>query len=91
MTGVLAAFSLLLAPSAWFDWYTLLTTTAGKGELLLPRVAVGVVLVAFGALTGRRWLVPIAVWIALPVVWINAWVILLATIRLAEPDDAARA
>ncbi len=88
VSGVIAGISFLLAPSAWFDWYTLLTTNAGKGELLVPRVAVGIALVAFGAVTGRRWLVPVAVWIALPVVWINAWVILLATIRLAEPDNA---
>ena len=50
--------------------------------MLVPRVALGALLVIFGAATGRAWLVPVAVWIALPVVWINAWVILLASIRL---------
>ena len=47
------------------------------------------VLVAFGAWTGRRWLVPVAVWLALPIIWINSWVILLAIIRLRA--DAAPA
>ena len=33
-------------------------------------------------------MVPVAVWISLPVVWINSWVILLAVIRLREPTVA---
>jgi Glycosyltransferase family 87 len=89
ITAAIVAISFALAPSAWFDWVTLLTSNAERGQLLLPRVALGVVLVAVGALTDRRWLVPVAVWIAIPVVWINAWVILLATIRLSEPSDRA--
>ena len=55
---------------------------------LLPRAIAAVVLVTFGALTGRRWMVPVAVWISLPVVWVNAWVILLAIIRLRERHGA---
>jgi len=43
--------------------------------------------VAIGALTGRRWLVPIAVWIAQPNVIINSWVILLATIRMRDRES----
>jgi len=51
-------------------------------SLFYPLLYLGALLVIFGAATGRAWLVPVAVWIALPVVWINAWVILLASIRL---------
>ena len=49
-------------------------------------IAAACLLVVFGARTGRRWLVPVAVWLSLPVVWVNSWVILLATIRLREPE-----
>jgi hypothetical protein len=90
LTGAIVAVSFVIQPGAWFDWIAFLLASTGRGDALLPRVAVGVVLVAFGAATGRPWLVPVAVWIALPVVWINAWVILLASIRLYHESDDAR-
>ena len=90
LTSGIVAVSFVLQPGAWFDWIAFLLASTGQGDALLPRVAVGVVLVVFGAATGRAWLVPVAVWIALPVVWINAWVILLASIRLYHEGDDAR-
>ena len=83
-TAAVVAVSFLLAPTAWFDWYAFLRGSTGSGELLYPRIAVAAVIVVVGALTDRRWTVPIAVWLALPVVWIESWVILLAIIRLRE-------
>lgn len=76
--------SFVIAPSAWVDWIQFVLSSPGRSELLVPRIAVGVVLVLLGAATGRRWLVPVAVFISLPVVWINSWVILLAVIRLRD-------
>ena len=85
VTAVMVAVSYLLGPSAWQDWIAFLLASPGRSELLLPRLVIGALLVALGAITGRRWLVPVAVWMSLPVVWINSWVILLAVIRLREP------
>ena len=87
-TALIALISFVLSPSAWFDWYAFLRGSTGSGELLYPRIAAAAVIVVAGALTGRRWAVPIAVWLALPVVWIESWVILLAIIRLQEPAPA---
>jgi hypothetical protein len=84
-TALIVAVSAILAPSAWADWIAFLLASPSRSELLLPRLALGAALVVLGAATGRRWLVPVAVFISLPVVWINAWVILLAVIRLREP------
>ena len=84
-TAAIAVISFALAPTAWFDWVAFLRGSTGSGELLYLRIAAAAVLVVAGALTGRRWTVPIAVWLALPVVWIESWVILLAIIRLREP------
>lgn len=84
-TGAIAIASFLLAPTAWFDWVAFLRGSTGSGELLYPRLFLSAAIVVAGALTGRRWAVPIAVWLALPVVWIESWVILLAIIRLREP------
>ena len=84
-TAAITLISFALAPTAWFDWVAFLRGSTGSGELLYPRIAVAAAIVIAGALTGRRWTVPIAVWLALPVVWIESWVILLAIIRLREP------
>jgi Glycosyltransferase family 87 len=87
-TAIVALISFVLSPTAWFDWYAFLRGSTGSGELLYPRIAAAGLVVIAGALTGRRWVVPIAVWLALPVVWIESWVILLAIIRLREPAPA---
>ena len=84
-TAAIVTVSFALAPTAWFDWYAFLRGSTGSGELLYPRLAAAAAIVVAGALTGRRWVVPVAVWLALPVVWIESWVILLAVIRLREP------
>jgi len=84
-TAAIVTVSFALAPTAWFDWYAFLRGSTGSGELLYPRVAAAAAIVVAGALTGRRWVIPVAVWLALPVVWIESWVILLAIIRLREP------
>ena len=81
-TLAIVAMSAALSPGAWRDWLDFLLTSSNRGEAVIPRVALGVVLVAVGALTDRRWLVAVAVWIALPAVYIESWVILLAIIRL---------
>ena len=89
VTAAIVTASFLLSPTAWLDWYVFLTGSTGSGELLYPRLVLSVAIVALGAWTGRAWTVPIAVWIALPVVWIESWVILLAVIRLREPLPSA--
>ncbi len=88
-TAAVALASFVLAPTAWFDWVTFLRGSTGSGELLYPRLVLSAAIVVAGALTGRRWTVPIAVWLALPVVWIESWVILLAIIRLRAPVPVA--
>ena len=83
LTLAIVAVSFVFAPSAWFDWYAFLQANSGSTEaFLLARIGIGAALIAFGALTDRRWLVPIAVWFTLPHVWASSWVILLAVIRL---------
>jgi Glycosyltransferase family 87 len=82
--GGIVLVSFVLAPSAWFDWIRFLVDSPGRSELLLPRLVLASLLVVVGAATGRRWFVPVAVMLALPVVWVNSWVILLAVIRLRD-------
>ncbi len=87
VTCAIVAVSYALNPTAWADWIALLLASPGRSQLLALRVVIAAGLVAVGAWTGRRWLVPVAAWLALPIIWINSWVILLAIIRLR--DDVA--
>jgi hypothetical protein len=84
-TVAVVAVSYVLSPTAWADWVEFLLASPGRTELLLPRLALAAGLVIFGARTNRAWVIPVAGWLALPVIWINSWVILLAVIRLREP------
>ena len=84
-TVVIVAVSFVVSPGAWQDWFTLLLASPGRTELLPLRLAAAAGLVAFGARTNRPWVVPVAGWLALPVIWVNSWVILLAVIRLRRP------
>lgn len=92
VTAAIVAVSFALSPTAWFDWYDFLRANSGSTEgFLVQRVVIGAALLAFGALTDRRWVVPIAVWFTLPHVWASSWVILLACIRLwPRPAEPAR-
>jgi hypothetical protein len=87
-TAAVVAVSFALAPSAWSDWFAFLLASSGRSDLLVPRTVIAAGLLVFGAATGRRWLVPVAVWMALPNVILNSWVILLAAIRLRGRDVA---
>jgi Glycosyltransferase family 87 len=77
---VLASFALW--PAAWMDWITFLLASPGASQWLIARLVIAGLLVALGAMTDQRWLVAVAVWLSLPLVYVNSWVILLATIRL---------
>lgn len=81
----IVAVSYLLSPSAWADWVEFLLASPGRTQLLPLRVALAAALVIAGARMNRPWVIAVAGWLALPVVWINSWVILLAVIRLREP------
>jgi glycosyl transferase family 87 len=110
VAAVIAAVSFLLDRSAWEQWITLLRADlgrAGQGTLdtvgwylpvaLLPRLIVAGVLVVIAAWRNLRWLLPIAVVLALPVIWLNSLAVLVAMIPLwrqrtspvASPEPAA--
>lgn len=99
-TAAITLLSFVLAPDAWFEWVEWLTTRpeppANPDQLLafapLPArlgLAAGLALAA-GRL-GWAWLLPVAVWLALPIIWFNSLVVLAAAIPLAWPALEARA
>jgi hypothetical protein len=92
-TAVVVAMSFVLAPAAWSDWLALLRSDAGRPletvgwylpVPLVPRLVAAGLLVAWGGLTGRRWTVPVAIVLAMPVVWLNSLAVLAAVVPLTE-------
>ena len=58
---------------------------------LLARLPVAAVLVVWAARTNRRWLVPVAAVLAMPVMWPNAYAVAVAVIPLLALDRALAA
>jgi hypothetical protein len=99
VTAAIAIASFVLDRGAWEAWLRLLQgDLSGAGQAsfqtvgwylpisLLPRLVVSIGLVGLAALGDRRWLVPVAVVLALPVVWLNSLAILVAVIPLWQPS-----
>jgi hypothetical protein len=97
VTATIAAASFALDATQWGRWVDILRVdAAGAGEAsfstvgwylpigLAPRLVAAVVVVVVAALTDRRWLVPVAVALAMPVVWLNSLAVLAACVPLAR-------
>lgn len=96
-TAVVVVASAALAPSLWFDWARSLAGNAAIptseysasifGPLWL-RGPVAVALVAWGALTDRRWTVPVAATIAIPLLALFNLTLLIALVPMLLPRFA---
>jgi hypothetical protein len=87
VTALIAGVSFALSPDLWLDWVTRLrgdTQRAGDVYVTLigVRLAVAAAIVVYAGSRGRAWLVPIAVVLALPILWPDSLAILLACFPL---------
>jgi hypothetical protein len=94
-TAAIAAVSFLVRPDLWRSWFELLVaaTRAPDWVLIVPipvwfRLPVSVVILAWGARTDRRWTVPLASCLALPVLWVNGFAMLVSMVALLDPASA---
>jgi hypothetical protein len=88
-TALIAAASFVIAPDLWPQWIDVLRAASGapSPEWTIPvplpfRLVLAAAIVVWGARTDRRWAVPLASTIALPVLWINGLATLVAIIPL---------
>jgi hypothetical protein len=92
-TAAISAVSFAVAPGAWFDWVKFLGTSQAGGagsndwyNFLIPplwlRLVGAALLVVWGARTNRRWVVPVATAVAMPVFWVTTPAVLVAIPRL---------
>lgn len=92
-TAAVSLVSFVAAPAAWFEWLDTLRRSSEvsvtgdvaviPGPLWL-RVGVAAVVAAVAGLLGRRWLVPVAAAIALPVPWSSGMSLLVASLALTR-------
>jgi hypothetical protein len=92
-TAGVVVVSYVLAPAAWSQWVSLLIRDAGQPlqtvgwylpVALAPRVAAAAVVAAWGAWTNRPWTIPVAITLAMPVLWLNSLAVLAAVVPLTE-------
>lgn len=87
-TAAIAAVSFAIAPQVWADWIGLLRNDGGtQAQVLVVRLMAAAVIVAWGALTDRRWTVPLAAMLALPVVWMDSFSMLLGCVALSRRPE----
>jgi Glycosyltransferase family 87 len=97
VTALIVGISAVFEVSAWLDWGTMLlgngTSHALSGDISVPahvRFPVALVFVAWGAWTDRRWTVPVACLLLMPVIWPNTLAILLGTAALLAVEARPR-
>ena len=84
VTALVAAISFALDPQAWQDWIALLRHDGGtQARGLIVRLLVAGVIVTWGGMTDRRWTVPLAAMVALPVVWMDSFSMLLGCVAVS--------
>jgi hypothetical protein len=98
VTAVLVAVSLAVDFRLWQDWIqrdllVSFQTPPSQPQLAIPlllRLPVAALLVIWGARTNRRWTVPAAAAIAMPVLWISAFSVVAAVLAVDRPELAER-
>jgi hypothetical protein len=90
--AVIAAVA-LFTPGLWADWFQLLMSSTGSstvaGSVPIPlvlRLPFAVALIMFAAWRDQKWLLPIGVLLAMPVIWWGSLALLTASVALKRDD-----
>ncbi|HEY7736743.1 MAG TPA: glycosyltransferase family 87 protein [Candidatus Limnocylindrales bacterium] len=101
VTGAIALVSFLLAPSLWWQYVSAMRDNISFRPIdgypfdvpQVVRLPIASLLVWWGARTNRRWTVPVAAVIGLPLIWWHGLAILVALLpilREAQPRERVR-
>ena len=95
-TMAIVAISFVIQPVLWGRWWEAILSHVGStgpaavGLPLAARLPVAAALVVFAAKSDRRWLVPVAAFLAMPWIYLQSFVILLAIVRLLPTTRGSR-
>ena len=101
VTAAITLISVALDPASWRAWIDILLTSSSTPAdtpgwyLAVPlaiRLPIALVVVVVAAATDRKWLLPVAVTLSLPVLWFNGLAVLVACwpLRSAQAMGARR-
>lgn len=89
VTAAVIAATALVAPGLWSEWFALLSSSTGSstvpGSVPIPlvlRLPIAAVVISYAAWKGHRWLLPIGVLLAMPVIWWGSLALLTACVAL---------
>lgn len=88
VTGAIITLGTLVDPDLWGQWWQSLRVgletyrTVGFAAPLLVRIAVGVVISVYAAVSDRAWLLPVGMLVALPGLWPSSFALLTASVVL---------
>jgi hypothetical protein len=92
LTALVAALTAVVAPDLWPKWIAYVLDTGVSPDVgtaywvplpLLVRMPAAALIVVWGARTDRRWTLPTAAMLALPVLWLVGLAMLTATFALS--------
>jgi hypothetical protein len=92
VTAVVIGVGFAVQPDLWRAWIGTLIDAGRTYEIghplgpLAVRTALAAALITLGAWTARAWLVPVAVFLAVPGLWAFNWALLAAVPRLIQRD-----
>jgi hypothetical protein len=95
-TAAIIAVTALVTPGLWAEWFSLLTSSTGSstvpGSVPIPlalRLPIAAAVIAYAAWKGKRWLLPIGVLLAMPVIWWGSLALLVACVALKRDEVEA--
>jgi hypothetical protein len=95
-TAAIVTISYVVDAPLWLQWFGALQRDSGAplgGALASPiwfRLPVAAAIVVWGARTDRRWTVPVAATLAMPVLWVAALSVLAALFAIDRPELRGR-
>ena len=96
-TAGIIAITALVTPELWADWFALLTSSTGSSTVpgsvpiaLAVRLPLAAAVIVYAARKGQRWLLPVGVLLAMPVIWWGSLAILAACVALRRNDIEER-
>jgi hypothetical protein len=96
-TAAIIAATAVLTPNLWADWFALLRSSGDASTVpgsvpipLLARLPLAVSVIAYAARRDERWLLPVGVLLAMPVIWWGSLAILTACVALKRDEIEER-
>jgi hypothetical protein len=95
-TAAIIGVTAIVTPGLWAEWMGLLASSTGSSTVpgsvpvpLVARLPVAIVVIGWAARSGRAWLLPVGVLLAMPVIWWGSLAILIASVALRRDDIEA--